>query len=162
MAGTTGLEPAASAVTGQRSNQLNYVPTRQINKMRNKQCLCGFAQFAYRACNCLRCTKERDSCPNRPQTATKFRLLPALVPSANPLAQNAPADPDCSQLGRNRQQNLSKCLAQKYPNSFSQNTEERRALRYFFDEFNWKHAARMALQKRLNDPRLSPPGRMNR
>jgi hypothetical protein len=29
MAGTTGLEPAASAVTGQRSNQLNYVPTRQ-------------------------------------------------------------------------------------------------------------------------------------
>ena len=29
MAGTTGLEPAASAVTGQRSNQLNYVPTCQ-------------------------------------------------------------------------------------------------------------------------------------
>ncbi len=39
MAGTTGLEPAASAVTGQRSNQLNYVPTRQINKIRNYQCL---------------------------------------------------------------------------------------------------------------------------
>ena len=34
MAGTTGLEPAASAVTGQRSNQLNYVPTRQINELR--------------------------------------------------------------------------------------------------------------------------------
>ena len=33
MAGTTGLEPAASAVTGQRSNQLNYVPTRHINEM---------------------------------------------------------------------------------------------------------------------------------
>ena len=26
MAGSTGLEPAASAVTGQRSNQLNYDP----------------------------------------------------------------------------------------------------------------------------------------
>ena len=26
MAGTTGLEPAASCVTGRRSNQLNYVP----------------------------------------------------------------------------------------------------------------------------------------
>ena len=26
MAGTTGLEPATSAVTGQHSNQLNYVP----------------------------------------------------------------------------------------------------------------------------------------
>jgi hypothetical protein len=33
LAGTTGLEPAASAVTGQRSNQLNYVPIRQINKL---------------------------------------------------------------------------------------------------------------------------------
>jgi hypothetical protein len=46
MAGTTGLEPAASAVTGQRSNQLNYVPTRQINEMRNRQCLCGIARIA--------------------------------------------------------------------------------------------------------------------
>ena len=53
MAGTTGLEPAASAVTGQRSNQLNYVPTRQINKMRNNQCLCGFARFAYNAHSAL-------------------------------------------------------------------------------------------------------------
>ncbi len=26
LAGTTGLEPATSAVTGQHSNQLNYVP----------------------------------------------------------------------------------------------------------------------------------------
>jgi hypothetical protein len=34
MAGTTGLEPAASAVTGQRSNQLNYVP------------FCVFTKFA--------------------------------------------------------------------------------------------------------------------
>src|ERR1022692_2858368 len=37
MAGTTRLELATSAVTGQRSNQLNYVPTRQINKLRNNQ-----------------------------------------------------------------------------------------------------------------------------
>ena len=46
MAGTTGLEPAASAVTGQRSNQLNYVPTRQSNEMRNRQCLCGVVRIA--------------------------------------------------------------------------------------------------------------------
>jgi len=95
--------------------------------MRNRQCSCGVARIAYRAWNCLRCTKERDSCPNRPQTASKYRLLPAPVPCANPLAQTAPGDPACSQPGRNRQRNLSKCLAQKYPNSFSQNTEERRA-----------------------------------
>jgi hypothetical protein len=49
MAGTTGLEPAASAVTGQRSNQLNYVPSCQINEMRNNQCLCGIAPIAYNA-----------------------------------------------------------------------------------------------------------------
>ncbi len=30
MAGTTGLEPATSAVTGQRSNQLSYVPRRSL------------------------------------------------------------------------------------------------------------------------------------
>jgi hypothetical protein len=29
MAGTTGLEPATSDVTGRRSNQLNYVPALQ-------------------------------------------------------------------------------------------------------------------------------------
>ena len=36
MAGTTGLEPAASAVTGQRSNQLNYVPAE--GKQRHELC----------------------------------------------------------------------------------------------------------------------------
>jgi hypothetical protein len=34
MAGTTRLELATSAVTGQRSNQLNYVPNRGINDLR--------------------------------------------------------------------------------------------------------------------------------
>ena len=34
MAGTTRLELATSAVTGQRSNQLNYVPNRGSNNLR--------------------------------------------------------------------------------------------------------------------------------
>ena len=33
MAGTTGLEPATSAVTGQRSDQLSYVPTIVFNNL---------------------------------------------------------------------------------------------------------------------------------
>ena len=31
MAGSTGLEPATSGVTGQRSNQLNYDPAKKIS-----------------------------------------------------------------------------------------------------------------------------------
>jgi hypothetical protein len=46
-------------MAGQRSNQLNYVPTRQINEMRNRQCLCGFARFAYIAPIAFGCLKER-------------------------------------------------------------------------------------------------------
>ena len=37
MAGTTGLEPAASAVTGQRSNQLNYVPAFAVKLLYLKE-----------------------------------------------------------------------------------------------------------------------------
>jgi hypothetical protein len=32
LAGTTGLEPAASCVTGRRSNQLNYAPELQVHR----------------------------------------------------------------------------------------------------------------------------------
>src|SRR6187401_2106857 len=32
MAGSTGLEPATSGVTGQRSNQLNYDPARELHE----------------------------------------------------------------------------------------------------------------------------------
>jgi len=30
------IDSVLESVTGQRSNQLNYVPTRQINEMRNR------------------------------------------------------------------------------------------------------------------------------
>ena len=37
MVGTTRLEPATSAVTGQRSNQLSYVPTlRALHRSQNE------------------------------------------------------------------------------------------------------------------------------
>ncbi len=36
MAGTTALEPATSAVTGQRSNQLSYVPRSKFDRQEFK------------------------------------------------------------------------------------------------------------------------------
>ena len=50
MAGTTGLEPAASAVTGQRSNQLNYVPTLFSYLYREPASLLAFLRFNRFAC----------------------------------------------------------------------------------------------------------------
>ena len=47
MAGTTGLEPATSAVTGQRSDQLSYVPKivfQQLGYMSHR--IREFAAFA--------------------------------------------------------------------------------------------------------------------
>jgi hypothetical protein len=44
MAGTTGLEPAASAVTGQRSNQLNYVPTLKIQDFAKSRAISGVCE----------------------------------------------------------------------------------------------------------------------
>ena len=45
MAGTTGLEPAASAVTGQRSNQLNYVPSCVSSGLLETRVFTGFPCF---------------------------------------------------------------------------------------------------------------------
>jgi len=92
--------------------------------MRNNQCLCGFARFAYRAPVAPDCPKERDSCPNRPQTASKFRHFRALLRFPKQPAQRAPGDPEFCQSGQNHQQNFLKSLSQKYPNSFSQNTKD--------------------------------------
>ena len=47
MAGSTGLEPAASGVTGRRSNQLNYDPNEL--QIANCQMQIAIVQFAF--CN---------------------------------------------------------------------------------------------------------------
>ncbi len=49
LAGTTRLELATSAVTGQRSNQLNYVPTCQINNVAKSLAGQGFCKFRIKA-----------------------------------------------------------------------------------------------------------------
>ena len=76
MAGTTGLEPAASAVTGQRSNQLNYVPTCQVNNMRNRQCLWALRDV-HIVLGMLLVLKRARFLSEPPP---KFRLPPAAVP----------------------------------------------------------------------------------
>jgi hypothetical protein len=53
MAGTTGLEPAASAVTGQRSNQLNYVPSLFSYRYWKPAYLLAFLTFNRFACIAL-------------------------------------------------------------------------------------------------------------
>ncbi len=40
MAGTTGLEPATSGVTGRRSNQLNYVPKKNNQQLTAIMSIC--------------------------------------------------------------------------------------------------------------------------
>src|ERR1700727_3873638 len=50
MAGTTGLEPAASAVTVQRSNRLNYVPNLFSYLYRKPVYLVAFLRFTRFAC----------------------------------------------------------------------------------------------------------------
>ena len=43
VAGATGLEPATSAVTGQRSNQLSYVPEGELPNNSSNLTLCALA-----------------------------------------------------------------------------------------------------------------------
>src|SRR5216683_1890660 len=71
MAGTTRLELATSAVTGQRSNQLNYVPNRGINNLAQTLANKAFASFAYSARFAWIACGSSSSWKKRPQTAHK-------------------------------------------------------------------------------------------
>jgi hypothetical protein len=72
-------------VTKERSNQLNYVPTRQINKMRNRQCSCGVVQIARSAPDdpdCLRAEtankrQSKSSSQNYPNSFSENAKAPA-------------------------------------------------------------------------------------
>ena len=55
MAGATGLEPATSAVTGQRSNQLSYAPARTGSQNVGKRHLDRQPVYITFAEKCLPC-----------------------------------------------------------------------------------------------------------
>jgi hypothetical protein len=89
LAGTTGLEPAASAVTGQRSNQLNYVPTRQIDELQNRQVMLPPA-ICIKCKSCLsRLGLVRNSLPEPPITSAHFSA-PARCKTLGWITQGAP------------------------------------------------------------------------
>jgi hypothetical protein len=64
MAGTTGLEPATSAVTGQRSNQLSYVPF----------CFIDLSQVQCLAVYLFGCTETLPSMPLPVQPETSVHV----------------------------------------------------------------------------------------
>ena len=117
MAGTTGLEPAASAVTGQRSNQLNYVPTRLVNKMRNRRSSCRFARIALRAPLAPESQKRARFLAERSISVTSFC---AFVKRKSACAGQSKQHPICHHFGYHCNKSWTKHLVQKYPNSFPQ------------------------------------------
>jgi hypothetical protein len=54
---------------GKRSRQLDHVPSHQINKMRNHQCLCGYVRFAV---HCIRGSRLRRRALLQVQPPTNF------------------------------------------------------------------------------------------
>jgi hypothetical protein len=85
MAGTTGLEPAASAVTGQRSNQLNYVPScfsyglGQIRMFTVYPCCQPFRLLQSAPPNMTNSRHEKGSMKNRPKNVRRLSRRRASV-----------------------------------------------------------------------------------
>src|SRR5271157_2634430 len=82
MAGTTGLEPATSDVTGRRSNQLNYVPASLVDNLmlarhgrpcQNLLCYGEMMRIRIACCAALACAllSGADRKPT-PEDARKF------------------------------------------------------------------------------------------
>jgi hypothetical protein len=70
MAGTTRLELATSAVTGQRSNQLNYVPTNACQKSKLTFCPVQSALLSQNICSFSKHDSKKYSLPTSlPQPA---------------------------------------------------------------------------------------------
>src|ERR1700728_2760307 len=94
MAGTTGLEPAASAVTGQRSNQLNYVPNLFSYLYRKPASLVAFLRFNRFACVACFNPVEPNSEVNGHQAKSPSKKVPQA--NTNPEQLSLPREMNCS------------------------------------------------------------------
>src|SRR5579863_3138082 len=95
MAGTTGLEPATSAVTGQRSNQLNYVPTPNMRARRGRRMLSIQLTTRLSATSAGSKHTEYSRSPTLPQTAYRraSTLRRSCASSLSPLLSRRDALP---------------------------------------------------------------------
>ena len=78
MAGTTGLEPATSAVTGQHSNQLNYVPFCPSTTYRKSNTCCLFWMSIVFAASTI--SEESNRIPMRNGQHEKLLSIPSRTP----------------------------------------------------------------------------------
>ena len=91
MAGTTGLEPAASAVTGQRSNQLNYVPNLILIVSNVFSGACAFLSFSKKLPRLFE--RLAESRLVAPMSGNSFSVYDEVVALETP---NGPITPDTS------------------------------------------------------------------
>ena len=103
---------------GKGSNQLNYVPTRQINEMRNRQCLYGLARFAYRALVAPDYSGAILWSELALQTASRLGISVHFC-DFQTASTELPAIQSSVNLGKTISK-LSQTLSQKYPNSFAE------------------------------------------
>ena len=100
MAGTTRLELATSAVTGQRSNQLNYVPTLFSYLCRKPAYLLAFLRFNRFACvacfNLVEPNSEVNGHHGHHGHQAKSPSKSVLQTNTNPEQLSLPREVNCS------------------------------------------------------------------
>jgi hypothetical protein len=90
MAGTTGLEPATSAVTGQRSNQLSYVPRLFFNNLVIRHIESSGSQLSLFSIIALLWTQFRASVDTKVDTKTTTATTRSSLPEETVLVSTFP------------------------------------------------------------------------
>ena len=73
MAGTTGLEPATSDVTGRRSNQLNYVPAMSRDNLIVTHWRAAYTTFPTECPHSSECLRVRAASGDTSRNIPEYR-----------------------------------------------------------------------------------------